>query len=67
MAQYDFSIRSGSFLNSDSKLHDEYIKSEEKCSYNKLVGLNIKVNTNMNILRRLYSFRYQYLKSAVIT
>ena len=37
MKEYDFNPRSNSFLDSDTKLHDKYLKGNRDITYSKLV------------------------------
>lgn len=59
-------MRSGSFLDTNNKLVEEFLNNSEPCSYSKLVSLNLKLKNEMTILRRLYSFRAKVIKSAII-
>jgi hypothetical protein len=67
MKQYDFNPRSNSFLDSDSKLHDKYLKGNRDIGYSKLVQLNAEIGGKSTVLRRLYSSRQEHIKAAIIT
>ena len=66
MQEYDFALRSGSFLDMDTKMHDKYIKPGEEASYSKLVQLNVNLKNQMTILRRMYSYKQEKIKEAII-
>ena len=55
MQQYDFSFRTGSFLDIDTKTKDKYFKPGKPASYNQLVKLNVDLKKEMTILRRICS------------
>ena len=67
MQQYDFNPRSNSFLDSDSKLHDKYLKGNRDVGYQKLVQLNAEMRSKSTVLRRLCSSRQEHIKAATIT
>lgn len=66
MQAYDFNLRSGSFLDSDHKLHDKFIKGGQQADYNKLVQLRVRMQDQMTILRRYYSSKSEKIKAAII-
>ena len=65
MHQYEINLRSGSFLDMDTKLHDKYITSTP-ADYAKLVGLNVHLKEEITKLRRLLSFKDHNVKRAII-
>ena len=65
--QYDFTMRSNSFLDSDTKLRDKYLKGDRELSYSKLVQLNAEVRDKSTVLKRLYISRQELIKGAIIT
>lgn len=67
MKEYDFNPRSNSFLDSDTKLHDKYLKGNRDIGYSKLVQLNAEIGSKSTVLRRLYSSRQEHIKAAIIT
>lgn len=67
MKEYDFNPRSNSFLDSDAKLHDKYLKGNRELTYSRLVQLNAEIRGKSTVLRRLYSTREEHIKTAIIT
>ena len=65
--QYDFNMRSNSFLDSDTKLRDKYLKGDHELSYSKLVQLNAEIRDKSTVLKRLYNTRHELIKSAIST
>jgi len=51
MNQFEIDLRSGSFLDMDTKLHDKYIGDGSDVDYNKLVSLNVELKLSITKLR----------------
>lgn len=66
MQQYDFVLRTGSFLDIDTKTKDKYIKPGQPASYNKLVKLNVDLKYEMTVLKRVYSSKADKIKEAIL-
>ena len=50
----------------DTKLHDKYIKPGVQASYSTLVKLNVNLKNQMTILKRMYSYKMEKIKEAII-
>jgi hypothetical protein len=57
MNQFEIDLRSGSFLDMDTKLHDKYIGDGSAVDYSKLVSLNLELKLSITKLRQLLSFK----------
>lgn len=58
-------MRSNSFLDADSKLTDIYLRTNKKIDYGLLTKLNLKLKNENLKLKRLFSFKQEYIKQAV--
>ena len=67
MQAYDFNMRSGSFLDSDHKLHNKFITTGKLAPYAKLVQLRVCLKEEMRKLKRLYSSKAAQIKEAIIS
>lgn len=66
MQQFDFSVRTNSFIGADSKEYNKFISANGPAKYDKLVKLNLKLKEEMAKMRRVFSFKYEMIKEAVI-
>ena len=51
MLQFEIDLRSGSFLDMDTKLNDKYIGDGSPVDYDKLVSLNVELKLAITKLR----------------
>lgn len=67
MHKYDLNLRSGSYLDMDTKLHEKYLRSALPAEYALLVKLNVELKAEIAKLRRQYAFKFINIRMAIIT